>query len=117
MRVVNACSELDDVAEAKLDDVLNHLSDLSFMEVPVVPFALTSTVLREQGLSGPDVHGLEAFVVALRLELGLLDLIDGLLNRFDLFNQPSTVCCLIVIELLSIDPVQGEDVPELDRQL
>ena len=83
--LVDGSRVLNDVVQNELDNVLDDISDLIGLKVPLVPFALTTAILREKSLSRPDVNCLKLFgLFALRIELCLFDLFDCVLKNIHL---------------------------------
>lgn len=60
-----------------MDNVLDDLSDLFRIKVPLIPFALSAAVLREQRLSRANIYSFKLFALfALGFDLSLLNFFD-----------------------------------------
>jgi hypothetical protein len=75
--VVDGRRVLNDVVEDKMNDVLDDISDLIWVKVPLVPFTLSTAILRKKCLPRSNVNCLKLFgLFALRIEFCLLYFFD-----------------------------------------
>ena len=75
--LVDGSRVLNYIMQNKMDDVLNDFSDIIGIEVPLIPFALSTAILCKKCLTRPDVNCLKLLdLFTLCIEFCLFNLFD-----------------------------------------